>query len=100
MGVWIASVWKTAAYGKEQRNQSNIFVWKIWNRTRFSAEWTLIYFAFTHCPDICPYELLKLAAAINKIKEKTRIEMVPVFISVHPERDIVDQVHDYFKGAY
>ncbi|CAN7010380.1 hypothetical protein IGI04_011704 [Brassica rapa subsp. trilocularis] len=61
------------------------------------GQWTVLYFGFTHCPDICPDELIKLSASIDKIKEKSGVDVVPVFISVDPERDTVEQVHEYVK---
>lgn len=59
------------------------------------GKWTLMYFGFTHCPDICPEELDKMGTAVDMVGGE---EVLPVFVSVDPARDSVEQVRKYIAG--
>jgi len=66
----------------------------------FEGQWDLVFFGFTHCPDICPTTLQVLATAKSALVEDGR-ESLPriVLVSVDPERDtpeILGQYIDYF----
>jgi protein SCO1/2 len=53
---------------------------------------TLVFFGFTHCPDVCPTTLAKLA----QIKKQAGLQdLRVVFVSVDPERDTASTVNQY-----
>lgn len=58
---------------------------------------SLVFFGFTHCPDICPATLQQLAVARKRIAERAGEGGVPgiVLISVDPERDTPAALREY-----
>ena len=69
-------------------------------RDTFRDHWSLVFFGFTHCPDICPTTLQVLATARKDLADNGQ-EPLPriVLVSVDPERDtpeLMGQYVDYF----
>lgn len=64
------------------------------------GRYSFIYFGFTHCPDICPDELDKMAAIIDKVKEAAGgpvSPLRPVFITCDPARDTPEVLRKYLR---
>jgi len=61
------------------------------------GSWHLLFFGYTHCPDVCPVTL-GVAAQAKKMAESNN-HMFPqvVFISVDPDRDKVEVLADYVQ---
>lgn len=56
-------------------------------RTDFADKWRLVFFGFTHCPDICPATLQQLSVARRKMVEAGSDAPDIVLVTVDPERD-------------
>jgi protein SCO1 len=63
----------------------------------FRGRYMLVFFGFTHCPDICPAELQVIAQTLDKLGDKGT-KVVPVFITLDPERDTPEAMADYVKS--
>lgn len=70
------------------------------SRDVFAGHWNLVFFGFTHCPDVCPTTLQVLASARQQLADAGQ-DPLPriVLVSVDPERDtpeLMGQYVDYF----
>ncbi|NWV64763.1 SCO1 protein, partial [Malurus elegans] len=64
----------------------------------YIGQWVLIYFGFTHCPDICPDELEKMIAVVDEIDRIPSLpNLTPLFITIDPERDSQEAIARYVK---
>lgn len=63
----------------------------------FAGRYMLVFFGFTHCPDICPSGLQVMSAALEKLGGKAK-DVVPVFITLDPERDTPEKLKDYLAS--
>lgn len=92
---------------------------KIVKDTDFLGKYMLIYFGFTHCPDVCPDELDKITEIIDKLgnfnyniiyyilanlfldaDSNTKELVVPIFVTCDPQRDTPEVIKEYLTGTY
>jgi protein SCO1 len=55
---------------------------------------SLVYFGYTYCPDVCPFDAARNADAIDLLTEQG-YDVQPVFISVDPERDTPERLAEF-----
>jgi cytochrome oxidase Cu insertion factor (SCO1/SenC/PrrC family) len=61
----------------------------------FAGRWMLVYFGYTYCPDFCPLALSTMTQALDLLPAEDAEKIVPVFITIDPERDTVEQMASY-----
>ncbi|MCS6931589.1 MAG: SCO family protein [Acetobacteraceae bacterium] len=60
----------------------------------FAGGFSLVYFGFTYCPDVCPTELGTMAAALDLLGEAAS-RITPILVTIDPARDTPAQLADY-----
>jgi protein SCO1/2 len=64
-------------------------------RQQLRGRFTLLFFGFTNCPDICPLTLSVLADAGAALKQQPNSAPATVFVSVDPNRDTPERIAAY-----
>ena len=65
----------------------------------FLGKYMLVAFGYTYCPDICPGELQVISNSMDQLGTRAD-KIVPVFISVDPQRDDVKQIREYVQNFH
>lgn len=64
----------------------------------FKGMTSLVYFGYTHCPDVCPETMARLMQVLEKLGPDAQHVRI-LFITVDPARDTAKALHDYL-GAF
>ena len=64
-------------------------------RTTEFGKWLLVYFGYTHCPDVCPTTVANLAQMAEKVASP---DVRILFVTVDPERDTDQVMADYARA--
>lgn len=63
------------------------------------TEPSLVYFGYTFCPDVCPFDTVRNAQAVDILAERG-ISATPIFISVDPKRDTPEVVGEFAYNVH
>ena len=68
---------------------------EVFNTERMKGVWSIVFFGFSHCPDICPTTLAMLNDTYSKLKDSEKERLQIVMISLDSERDTVEKLAEY-----
>lgn len=73
----------------------------------FQGKLIVLFFGYTHCPDVCPTTLADVATALQELSPQESARVQVLFVSVDPERDTPEMLkayvpyfHPAFLGLY
>jgi protein SCO1/2 len=64
----------------------------------FAGHWSLLYFGYTYCPDVCPLSLVELASVKTALATShPNVPVVTYLVSVDPARDTPARLREYVR---
>jgi protein SCO1/2 len=63
----------------------------------FDDRWSIVFFGYTHCPDVCPITLQIMKNVVAKVAEQQQQKPQIVFMSVDPVRDTSEIMKNYIS---
>ena len=69
---------------------------QVFNKKSLEGGWTVLFFGYTNCPDVCPTTIYKLAEIKNGIKEDLpSANFNTVLVTLDPDRDSTERLDEY-----
>lgn len=59
---------------------------------------TLLYFGYTHCPDVCPVQMSVIAAVLQRMPDELARSIRVVFVTTDPERDTPARLREWLDA--
>ena len=63
----------------------------------FEGKAVLVFFGYTHCPDVCPTDLARMGQVLNALTPAEKAGVRGLFISIDPERDTPQRIAEYAR---
>jgi protein SCO1/2 len=70
------------------------------NQEILKGHYSLIYFGYSYCPDICPTTLSKISEVFKTMPETSLAKIKGYFITLDPKRDNIQQLSDFMKSFH
>lgn len=64
-------------------------------REETAGHLTLLFFGYTHCPDICPVQMANISAVLDDLTYEQRRRVLMVFVTTDPERDTPERLREW-----
>ncbi len=68
---------------------------KEFDNNRLKGKWSILFFGYTNCPDVCPDSLNMLRTMVAQLEPDLKRKVQIIFITVDPERDTPEKLKQY-----